>query len=263
MIWKKVILIEHKRSLQMSQTRTEDSSISFTPHGSTDSRRDSFSSRQDSSISVNENEMVRSNAKQMATARADYQRRKNIKNSEEWNKRRKDLMKKAKKWSNAIDDQQTAGDGDETGSKDNDDTGGSSNFVNESGQLDGTDESMASNSDLNLSRSTAQHESLVEEVETASIEPVEVKSNNPVEKAASIQTADDRSGEIESNKMIYHQSSVNFNFSTESSRQFGIKPLSIDTSVEKITHSGQSSPVVFTRKPTRKLPQVPKSNFIY
>ncbi|RNA25699.1 hypothetical protein BpHYR1_037985 [Brachionus plicatilis] len=91
----KVILIEHKRSLQMTQTMTQDSSISY--NQSTDSRRDSFSSRQDSSISVHENE----SSKQASTKHGTAQK----KNSNDWRQRRKNLMIRSKKWSNAFDEE--------------------------------------------------------------------------------------------------------------------------------------------------------------
>lgn len=90
----KVILIEHKRSLQMSQTQTQDSSISY--NQSTDSRRDSFSSRQDSSISVHENDYIKPSSKHGIPHK---------KNSNDWKLRRKNLMIKSKKWSNAFDEE--------------------------------------------------------------------------------------------------------------------------------------------------------------
>lgn len=90
----KVILIEHKRSLQMNQTMTQDSSISY--NQSTDSRRDSFSSRQDSSISVHEND-----SNKYASKHGTHHK----KNSNDLHHRRKNLMIRSKKWSNAFDEE--------------------------------------------------------------------------------------------------------------------------------------------------------------
>ncbi|CAF0956610.1 unnamed protein product [Brachionus calyciflorus] len=100
----KVILIEHKKSLQACKTITQDSSISY--NQSTESRRDSFSSRQDSSISVlsaNEGEKQGGREKSFGKYSLDNEK-KFSRNSQEWHKRRKDLMIRSKKWSYAFDE---------------------------------------------------------------------------------------------------------------------------------------------------------------
>ena len=55
-------------------------------------------------MSVNETETKAKEFKEKSTLNTNDIRRNNLRNSKQW-QRRKDIMKKAKKWSNAVDDQ--------------------------------------------------------------------------------------------------------------------------------------------------------------
>lgn len=247
----KVILIEHKRSLQMTQTITEDSSISFTPRDSTDSRRDSFSSRQDSSISVNESEMIRQAAKEtrkmfMQSCLSDSKRN-SLRNSQDWHQRRKDLMKKTKKWSNAVDENAP------------EDTG-SSNCA--------TDESIASNHEFATSVATTNesfaNNSLIEE---ACIEEENFPDNCYMRRRRYTKKFDTN---MESDGTVNsYQSSVHINF-PESNIQIAIKSTSSANSSSSTTNTSKinfneienaSCDInnFLQRKTSRKLPEVPKS----
>jgi hypothetical protein len=104
----RVILIEHQRSLEKNMTNLTDESSGSSTRNSTESRRDSFSSRQDSSISANELDVPRKSKLKdnlITGKKGNCDRlRQELRNSEEWNKRRKELMKNSKKWQNAFDE---------------------------------------------------------------------------------------------------------------------------------------------------------------
>ena len=201
----KVILIEHKRSLQMTQTITEDSSISFTPRDSTDSRRDSFSSRQDSSMSMTESEIVRHGAFEarqiLIENRSDL-----LGNNGQLHRRRKNLMRKSKKWSKQIDetDDKVEQQCNETGSS-------NSQF---------TDDSNLELNNINTTSNTNSNES-----------PNSV-TGNPVEE-----------------NLFPNNVPINL---TDSSYQFAIK------NMDSSNFLSNSDCVLL--KPTRKLPEVPRSN---
>jgi hypothetical protein len=269
----KVILIEHKRSLQLTHTITmEESSVSCTPHDSiTDSRRDSFSSRQDSSISVTENDPARSSISTAGCSAAGAggggdSRRKVFKSSEEWHKRRKELMRKTKKWSNAVDDVN------EMQSKESDMTN-SSNMTFDS-QADGaTDGSMASNLDVievnyvTTQRGSHSHchyksasMSVEEEINLGGQSRESTSSPKSKPLVESIDNSDFCEN-VTPRQMIYHQSTINFNF-IEATKQFAIKsPLLINQANNQVSASFDNeynSPL--SRRPTRKLPQVPSNS---
>jgi hypothetical protein len=99
-----LILHEHKRAIETSKTgvNDQDSSISYTQ--TTSSRRGStLSSRQESSMSVGDSEANKQSPQQqrehvLVSKYSIDMRRANLKNSEGWYNRRKEL-RKSKKWS--------------------------------------------------------------------------------------------------------------------------------------------------------------------
>ena len=106
----KVILIEHKRSI-IKQIKVEDS-FTTDSNSANQSRQDTLSSHKESNSSVNEGELVRRAAKEMSVRNnikpsdviGKSKSRREFLSSEKLHKRRIDLMRKSKKWSNAVDE---------------------------------------------------------------------------------------------------------------------------------------------------------------
>lgn len=235
----KVILIEHKRSLQFTHstiTTTEDSSvISFTPPPS-ESRRESFSSRQDSSLSAN-GDMNTSMSSSSTRQHSLDHRRTSLRNADEWQKRRKELMKKTKKWSIAVDETTAAA----------------------ATTVTTTDED---NSTTQAVVEKTMDESLLldNNEEIKEIKEVEESVKKPLTPPNEIALSGDMISVKTINKLtneVHHQSSISINMyeaSSISRQQFAIKPVASDENVSVSVGDIQS------HRPTRKLPKIPNSN---
>ncbi len=224
----RVILIEHQRSLEKNITNLTDESSGSSINNSTESRRDSFSSRQDSSISANELDVsMKGKLKNdlITGKKGNSDRvRQELRNSEEWNKRRKELIKNSKKWSNAFDE-------------------------NLDGQiLDDTSSSLAATP--------------IEEVVYSKTKMDRIKNeSSPFNHDKNTQ----KQGELRrSNEENYN--TVSIHYPESNNIQLAIKQTS-DIDTETTNSSNSETNLVktsFARKTVRRLPEVPKGiHFIY
>jgi hypothetical protein len=284
-----VLLIESNKRMTMTgeassmvgrRSTTDESSTTTPPlqqhkNGSIDSRRDSFSSRQDSSISVTDSEIVR-----IAAATAT-QIASNVQHKHD-HQRRRDLLRKAKKWSNAIDDNNNT--------NNNNNNNNSISIAGEysttmSLSIESPRDSMAAVESNNSSIACIEEENSINERSSVKLSinksrTTRYMSISNLDSKRPIEDETNQSPTTSRASVDLYQSKVSINMgSSDSSHQFAVRPSGHmlmkngssssggggggDTaavkSVQGQAEEIKSSPSNSLRRASRKLPELPKS----
>lgn len=236
----KVLLIEFKRSLKKSETTaTEDSPISFR---SFNSGCNSLSSRQDSSMSAgNENERSiniddksQPNTRLRPNNSLNETKRNHLRNSEEWHNRRKDIMKKTKRWSSILEP-----------CPNQEETFENALSINNDSFYQQTDDSFMSNCELNN--------------DTNHIKVDDERSNT----TRSTITHCFKSNQISIYHSDFSHNSTESNHSNKSINNVANSNESSHSTFNSNESSSSPHNVVIVPRQCRKLPKIPISNYTY